>query len=169
MGRQVLAAAALMCAAATAAESQIRAEYSAAPLADQIILSNVAECPTGPLEIAIYLSGSAGELIVSGDAKAKLSVGSKVKVNDTNGNPVDVTVVEDALFLTVNNFAPGHGIELNVPLRSELDDGELQSVKSAGALIAGAETVVSAPGDVYWIGLFGTDGQATVETPACLS
>ncbi len=169
MSRQVLAAAALMCAAATAAESQIRAEYTQAPLADQIILSNVAECPTGPLEIAIYLSGSAGELIVSGDAKAKLSVGSKVKVNDTNGNPVDVTVVEDALFLNVSNFAPGHGIELNVPLDSELDDGELQSVKSAGALIAGAEAVVTAPGDVYWIGLFGADGQATVETPACLS
>jgi hypothetical protein len=77
MSRQVLAAAAFMCAAATAAESQIRAEYTAAPLADQIILSNVAECPTGPLEIAIYLSGSAGELIVSGDAEAKLSLGSK--------------------------------------------------------------------------------------------
>ncbi|MDG1972047.1 MAG: hypothetical protein P8I56_13940 [Paracoccaceae bacterium] len=169
MSRQVLAAAAFMCAAATAAESQIRAEYTAAPLADQIILSNVAECPTGPLEIAIYLSGSAGELIVSGNAEAKLSLGSKVKVNDTNGNPVDVTVVEDALFLTVTNFAPGHGIELNVPLDSELDDGELQSVKSAGALIAGAEAVVSAPGDAYWVGLFGTDGQATVETPACLS
>jgi len=169
MGRQVLAAAALMCAAATAAESQIRAEYTPAPLADQIILSNVAECPTGPLEIAIYLSGSAGELIVSGDAKAKLSAGTKVRVSDTNGEPVDVTVVEDALFLTVSNFAPGHGIELNVPLDSELDDGELQAVKAAGALITGAEAVVSGPGDVYWIGLFGTDGQATVETPACMS
>lgn len=169
MSRQVLAAAALMCAAATAAESQIRAEYSAAPLADQITLSNVAECPTGPLEIAIYLSGSAGELIVSGDAKAKLSVGTKVKVNDTSGAPVEVTVVEDALFLNVSNFAPGHGIELNVPLDSELDDGELQAVRSAGALIAGAEAVVSGPGDAYWVGLFGTDGRATVETPACLS
>lgn len=169
MSRQVLAAAALICAAATAAESQIRAEYTQAPLADQIILSNVAECPTGPLEIAIYLSGSAGELIVSGDAKAKLSFGSKVKVTDTNGEPVDVTVVEDALFLTVTNFAPGHGIELNVPLDSELDDGELRSVTSAGALISGAEAVVSAPGDAHWVGLFGTDGQATVDTPACLS
>lgn len=169
MSRQVLAAAALICAAATAAESQIRAEYSPAPLADQIILSNVAECPTGPLEIAIYLSGSVGELVVSGDAKAKLSVGSKVKVTDTNGEPVDVTVVEDALFLTITNFAPGHGIELNVPLDSELDDGELRSVKSAGALISGAEAVVSGPGDAFWVGLFGTDGQATVETPACLS
>lgn len=169
MSRQVLAAAALMCAAATAAESQIRAEYTQAPLADQIILSNVAECPTGPLEIAIYLSGSAGELVVSGDAKATLSLGSKVKVNDTKGSPVEVIVMEDALFLTVANFAPGHGIELNVPLDSELDDGELRSVKSAGALIAGAEAVVSAPGDVHWVGLFGTDGQATVETPACLS
>lgn len=169
MSRLVLAAAALVCAAATAAESKIRAEYTSQPLADQIILSNVAECPTGPLEIAIYLSGSAGELVVSGDAKAKLSAGFKVKVNDTNGDAVDVTVVADALFLTVANFAPGHRIELNVPLNSQLDDGELRSVKSAGALIAGAEAVVSAPGDVYWIGLFGRDGQATVETPACLS
>ena len=127
----VLAAALL--AAVPAAESQILAEYTAAPLTDQIVLSNVAECPTGPLEIAIYLSGSAGELVVSGDADAKLSAGSKIKVNDTNGDPVEVTVVEDALFLTITNFAPGHGIELNVPLSSELDDGELQAVRAAGA------------------------------------
>lgn len=169
MSRQVLAAAVIMCTAATAAESEIRAAYTSAPLADQIILSNVAECPTGPVEIAIYLSSSAGELIVSGAAKAKSSPGTKVKVNDTTGEPVEVTVVEDALILTVANFAPGQEIELNVPLDSELDDGELQSVRSAGALITGAEAVVSAPGDAYWIGLFGADGQATVEMPACLS
>ena len=77
MSRQVLAAAAFICAAATAAESQILVEHTPAPLADQITLSNVSECPTGPLEIAIYLSGSVGELVVSGDAKAKLSAGSK--------------------------------------------------------------------------------------------
>lgn len=169
MSRQVLAAAAFFCAAATAAESQILAEHNPAPLTDQITLSNVAECPTGPLEIAIYLSGSAGELIVSGDAKAKLSPGTKIRVNDTNGEPVDISVLDDALFLTVTNFAPGHGIHLNVPLSSELDDGELQAVRAAGALISGAEAVVSAPGDAYWVGLFGTDGQATIETPACLS
>ncbi len=169
MSRQVLAAAAFFCAAVTAAESQILAEHTPAPLTDQITLSNVAECPTGPLEIAIYLSGSAGELIISGDAKAKFSSGTKIRVNDTNGEPVDISVVDDALFLTVTNFAPGHGVQLNVPLSSELDDGELQTVRAAGALISGAEAVVSAHGDAYWVGLFGTDGQATIETPACLS
>lgn len=169
MSRQVLAAAALMCAAATAAESQILVEHRSAPLADQITLSNVSECPTGPLDIAIYLSGSVGELVVSGDAKAKLSAGSKIKVTDTNGAPVDVTVGENALFFAVTNFAPGHGIEVDVPLSSELDDGELRAVRAAGAPIAGAEAVVSASGDTQWIGLFGRDGQAMVETPACLS
>ncbi len=169
MNRMVPVLAAALLAAAPAAESQILAEYTAAPLTDQIVLSNVAECPTGPLEIAIYLSGSAGELVVSGDPDAKLSAGSKIKVNDTNGDPVEVTVVEDALFLTITNFMPDHGIELNVPLSSELDDGELLAVRAGGALIAGAETVVTAPGDAYWISLFGTDGQATVDTPACLS
>ena len=169
MNRLVPVFAATLLAAAPAAESQILAGYTAAPLTDQIILSNIAECPTGPLEIAIYLSGSAAELIVSGDAEARLSSEVKIKVTDTKGVPVEVTVVEDAISLTIANFEPGHGIELNVPLSSELDDGELQAVRAAGALIAGAETVVTAPSDAYWIGLFGTDGQATVDTPACLS
>lgn len=169
MSRQVLAAAAALCFAATASESQILAEYAPSPLADQITLSNVAECPTGPLEVAIYLSGSAGELVVSGDAKATLSARSKIRVNTAVGDPVDVAVVEDAVFLNVPNFAPGQTIELNLSLTSELDDGEIQSAESAGSLIMGAEAVVSSPDDAYWIGLFGTDGKATVETPACLS
>ena len=169
MSRQVLAAAALLCAAATTAESQILVEHTPAPLADRIILSNIAECPTGPLGVAIYLSGSVGELVVSGDAKAKLSAGSKIKVTDTNGAPVDVTISENALFFEVTNFAPGHGIEVDVPLSSDLDDGELRAVRSAGATIAGAEAVVSGAGDAQWIGLFGRDGQAMVETPACTS
>lgn len=169
MSRQVLAAAALVCAAATAAESQILVEHAPAPLADQITLSNISECATGPLEIAIYLSGSVGELVVSGDAKAKLSPGSKIRVTDASGSPVDVIITENALFFAVTNFAPGYGIEVDVPLSSELDDGELRAVRAAGAPIAGAEAVVSGAGDAQWLGLFGRNGQAMVETPACLS
>ena len=169
MSRQVLAAAALLCFAATASESQILAEYKPSPLTDQIRVSNISNCPTGPLEIGIYLSSSVGELVISGDPSANRIVGSKVQVASTGGDPVEVIAEVDAVYVTVSNFAPGHGIELEIDLSSELDDGELQSTRAAGSLISGAEAVVTAPNEKYRVGLFGRDGQAIVETPACLS
>ncbi|MEM7269398.1 MAG: hypothetical protein AAF401_09105, partial [Pseudomonadota bacterium] len=70
MIRAWIAAAAVALTAGTAAHSQILAEYHPAPLADQIILTNAAECGTGPMELGVYLAGSAGELTVMSEASA---------------------------------------------------------------------------------------------------
>ena len=168
MNPLVPAAAAMMLLAAPAAHSQIVAQHNAAPLADEITFANVSECATGQFEVAVYLSGSVGELLVDSPASSKVGPVINVRVSDSGLDETSVEASDDTIFVSVKNLAPGQGVVVTVNLDSELDDFELSHVRSHGALIEGAEAVVSTPANSEWVGLFGNDGRALIKTSACL-
>lgn len=166
MYRAWIASAAYCIFAATTAQSQILAEHIATPLVDEIRLTNVAECNIGPVDIAIFFEGSAGSLSIASTPVGRLLNGPKLHTSTVEGQQ-DVMAEDDMLYLEVATLAPGEVVSISVKLESDYDEQELSSFGPIDATIAGAETVVLGKEDEEWVGLFGRNGLAMVDTNAC--
>ena len=167
MIRTWIAAAAIVLAGGTLAHSQILAEHHPAPLADEIRLTNVAECTVGPVELGVFFDGSDGALEIASTPVAVRLGAAELRVGSGKQETTPVEVIDNALFVALDSLGPGESVAIAVKLESAFDDAELMVFGRVDAPIAGAEAVVFGPEDQQWLGLFGRSGQAMVQTNAC--
>ncbi|MTI45489.1 hypothetical protein JM93_01114 [Roseibium hamelinense] len=160
-------------AASGAANAGVTIEFSESAPKDRFEIRNDSGCSTGPFELQLDLSGSAGKLIF-----------------DTTGNGAGVSVYQpfelvkgqellridripsdgdQRIEMAVTDLRPGAIVEFTIDVDDTLPASALGQTRIDGSEIAGGQVFLSANGAPPVNGEFGTDGKALVNFAGCVS
>lgn len=156
---------------ATPLAAEIRFSFAESAPKDSFSIINEAACATGPLEVTIDLSTSAGKLIFdTTDTGAGVEVFQPFELvagEDIVLSAVPLTDGDDKVQMSLASMSPGARVTFTIDVDDQLTNGALGQIRVAGAEIEGAlATVASADGAVS--GTYDRRSQAVLAYDACL-
>lgn len=157
---------------ATPLVAEIRFSFIESAPKDSFNITNDAACATGPLEVMIDLSTSAGKLIFdTTDAGAGVEVFQPFDLIAGGEFVLSASPIadgDDKMQMTLSSMSPGAEVVFTIDVDDQLKDGALGQIRVVGAEIEGARATVVLSPNKKLTGAFNQRGRAVLAYDACL-
>ncbi len=135
-------------------------------------ITNNATCSTGPVEVIIDLSASAGKLVFdTSDTGAGVAVYQPFELVTGGEHVLSSTPIsdgDDMVHMSLDSLTPGAEVTFTIDVDDQLKAGELGQIRISGPEIVGASATVFTNERGAMTGIYDLHGVATVAFKGCL-